>query len=136
MNSEEHQLSRKYMESFFSKYKLAARIMIICQKVILYLVIIQVFIFTIIAYFDSEMNFSLIIMSTWFVVIIISLYYLNTLFMATCTYVFMVSLYIRYRFRQVQDLIEIYLKRGNIFQIIKIIDISHIYPFCEKKLNI
>jgi len=115
MNSEEYQLNVKYMEMFLSSYKLAARIMIICRKMVLILIYINVFIFTIIAYFDNQMNFSIIIMSIWFVIVILTIFYGFSAFFISCLYTYVLSLYIQYRFRQVNDSIEIYLKKGNTF---------------------
>lgn len=129
MTSEEYQLNRRYKRKFCSIFKLVARITIISRKVILYLAFIQVFIFTIIAYFDLEMNFSIIIMSIWLVVLFISFYYMTTAFFTCSIYTYLISLYMKYRFRQVQDMIETYLQTGNIFQTIPNINNDHIYHF-------
>jgi len=129
INSEEHQLSRKYMDKFYSKFKLAVRIMIICWKISLLLFCIILFTSIIIAYFDPEMNFSIITMSIWFVILVISFYYAISIAYVASIYTYLISLYMKYRFKQVQDLIEIYLKRGNTFKSIQIIISSHIYTF-------
>jgi len=118
MNSEEYQLNRIYMDKFYSLYKLIIRIMMICRKIVSYFAYILILIFTTIAYFDSEMNFSIIIMSIWFLVTVITFYYAILIFFTASAYIYLISLYMKYRFRQVLDIIEIYLKRGNTFQTI------------------
>jgi len=132
INAEEYQLSRKYKEKFCSIYKLANRIMNICRKITLLFVYIVIFILTLIAYFDSEMNFSAIIMLIWSVIIVISYYYATSFCFIAGVYTYLTSLYMKYRFQQVQDLIEIYLKRGNTFQTILYMSNFHINPFHEK----
>jgi len=111
MNSLEYQLSRKYMEKFCSICKLAARIVIIFQQIILVYTYLCVLMFTTVAYFDSEMNFSIVIMSIWFVILILSMYYAFSIGLIAGVYTYLVCLYMKYRFQQLQDLIEIYLKR-------------------------
>jgi len=113
MNSEEYQLNRKYIDKFCSTCKLAARIMIICQKMGLLFIYIIILIFITIAY--CEMNYSIIIMLIWNVIIFVSWFYAISVFFIASVYAYLISLYLKYRFQQVQDLIEIYLKRGNIF---------------------
>jgi len=134
MNSEEYQLIRKYKEKFGRICKLAARIIIIYNKMALLVAYIHILTYTIIAYFDSEMNYSVIIMSIWHIILVLSIYYLFSLFLITCTYGCLIGLYIKYRFRQVQKLVEIYLKRGNYFRkILKLIVL--IYDCLLRKLN-
>jgi len=113
MNSEEYQLNSKYLEKFSSRSKLATRIMITGLNSTLVFLFILATIFTTIAYFDPEMDFSIVILSIWLLILIISLYYTLSIFFIANVYTYLVSLYMKYRLRQVQDLIEIYLKRGN-----------------------
>jgi len=126
MNSEEYQLGTKYKEKFCSIYKLAVRIMIIFRNMVLFFNYSAILIFTSIAYFDSDMNFSIIIMLIWHVIVVISFYYAISVYFICGVYTYLTLLYIKYRFQQVQDLIEIYLKRGNTFQIILYISNFHI----------
>jgi len=112
-NSEEYQLNSKYLEKFSSRSKLAAMILTIITKVVSILVYTFAIIFTAIAYFDSEMNFSIFIMSIWFVIVIICIHYAITVFFLCNAYMYIITLYIKYRFWQVEDLIEIYLERGT-----------------------
>jgi len=119
MNYEEYQINRKYMRKFYSILKLSARIMSIGRKVVLLIAFIQVFTFTIIAYFDPKMNFSVFIMLIWIVILFISFYYMSTVITICCVFSYMIALYMKYRFQQVEDMIDIYLQRGNTFQTIK-----------------
>jgi len=132
MNSEEYQLSRKYKDKFGSRCKLAVRILIIFWNIILYTLYIVVFILTTIAYYDSKMNFSIITMLIWMVILMLSMYYAISVNFIAGVYAYIISLHIMYRFQQLQDLTEICLKRGNVFQTIRNINRTHIYLFCEK----
>jgi len=118
MNSEEYQLSGKYMEKFLSSYKLAARITIICLKIVFILIDILVFTFMTLGYYDNQVDYSVIVVLIWLVIVLLSLYYALSNFIISCAYTYVLTQYMKYRFRQVQDLIEIYLKRGNAFQTI------------------
>jgi len=111
INSEEYQLNSNYLEKFSSRSKLAARLLAIILKAALIFVYTSVIIFTGIAYFDSKMNFSIFIMSIWFAILVICLYYTFTIIFVCNAYMYIIALYIKYRFQQVQDLIEVYLER-------------------------
>jgi len=113
MNSEEYQLNTKYLEKFSSRSKLAARILTIIMKSTVINGTIAIITFTAMAYFDSEMDFSIFIMFIWFVILTICWYYTHSVLMMSSLYIYLISLYMKYRLRQVQDLIEIYLKKGN-----------------------
>jgi len=114
MNSEEYLLNSKYLKKFSLKSKLAVRAMIIGLNLILFLAFMIAIVFATTAYFDPEMDFSIIIIMIWFLIIIISLYYAFSVLFIANVYTYIVSLYMKYRFRQIQDFIEIYLERGNI----------------------
>jgi hypothetical protein len=126
MNSDEYQLNRKYMRNSCTRYKLALRILFIFRKFFLFVAYSVTFLFTIIAYFDSEMNFSIIIMSIWLALLMISFYYTASFFFIAGVYNYVFSLYMKYRFQQVQDLIDLYFKRGNSIQKISNIDSIHV----------
>jgi len=115
INSKEYQLNRKYMVRFHSTYKLAARLLVICWKITFVFTSIMVLIFSTMAYIDSQLNFSIIMKPIWLVIVIMSLYNTVSHLFIFGVYTYLVTLYIKYRFQQVNDSIEIYLKRGNVF---------------------
>jgi len=116
-NLEEYKLNSKYLEKFSSRSKLAARILTIVMKAFSIFIYTGVIILTATAYLDSEMNFSIFIMWIWFVILIICLNYAITVLFVSNAFMYLIALYINYRFRQVQDLIEIYLERGITYKI-------------------
>jgi len=113
MNSDEYQLNNKYLRKFYLRSRLSIRLFIITWRIVLFLVLITVPIFTAIAYMDSEMDFSIIVMSIWLIIIIITSHSAVTTGVTICLYAHLISVYIQYRFQQIQDYIEVNLQRGK-----------------------
>jgi len=117
LNSEGYQLNIKYLEKFSSKSKLAVRILIIGLNLALLLMFVSTIIFVTIAYCDPEMDFSIVVMLIWWMILILAFYYVISIILIANVYTYLSSLYMKYRFQQVQDLIEIHLERGNILKL-------------------
>jgi hypothetical protein len=114
-NCEDFQLNEKYSKLFGAKCKFVA-----IQAIILIYISIVVFFLTFgafetIAYLDPNKDYSLILSIIWFILFMMSTYYALPL-MAFCTLgVFVITLYMKYRFLQVSELFEVS-KRFGIYQ--------------------
>jgi len=107
------QLNNKYLRKFSLRTRLSARLFTIIWKIGLILTFTIPLIFSTIAYFDSEIDFSIIVISIWLMILIISLHYAASILLIANIYMYNLSVYIKYRFQQIQDYIEIYLRRGK-----------------------
>jgi len=115
INSEEYQMSNEYLQKFSLRSKLAVRLVIMLMRIVSYVIYFFISLYTLIAYFDLEMDFSVIVMFVWFVILIMTTRYLASILAVGVLYLYIFSIYMKYRYRQLQKLIEIYLRTGNYY---------------------
>jgi len=113
MNSDRYQLNNKYLRKLSMRCKLSAMLSISIWKLVSFMCLIVPSLFMTIAYFDPDMDFSIIVMSIWLMLFIIAFQYSWSIILVISIYTYIISLYIKYRFQQIQDYIEIYLRRGK-----------------------
>ena len=109
-------LNSKHSKNFNRKFKIAVNLMFLLNYVLIFIYIILIAIVSIIAYMESNINLSLTFMFIWFVISAFGIFYVIPLLMMSTFFGYMVTLYLKIRFRQVSERIDICFKDGKIYK--------------------
>ncbi len=112
VNLDQHMLCSKYLRKFSKKSKIVIILFIIMDfslKIIL-VIIYGVLFFT--AYTPHGINYFYIIYSFWYSLLFITINSLSSIIFMYLFVLYIISMYLKYRFRQIYENLDIIVKRG------------------------
>jgi hypothetical protein len=109
----EYQLENKYLKKLSSRSKLGVVLMIIVCKTSIFLVCFFSSIFTTIACLDPNLNSNIFMTIFCTILLFFCTHYILSVVLIANLYSFLFTLYLKYRFQQIKDYIEIYSKTGK-----------------------
>jgi hypothetical protein len=113
---DEYQLSSKYSKKFAKRSKLAAILMVYAFNITYVMAVSTHAIFFIIAYFDPNVYHSIVVNVIWQVIYSFSTYHVLSLIFIFVYFMYIFSIYMKYRFKQIGDFLNIYARNGMIFK--------------------
>jgi hypothetical protein len=109
----EYQLENKYLKKFSLRSKLGVVLMIVVCKTSIFFVCFFSSIFATIACLDPNLNSNIFTTIFCTILVFFCTHYVLSVILIANLYSFVFTLYLKYRFQQIKDYIEIYSKTGN-----------------------
>jgi len=119
-NFDEYQLRPKYMEKFVKRSKLFAILMVYTFNITYFVSITGHAALFIVAYFDPNVYHSIVVNIIWQVIFSLSTYHTLSLLYIYVYIIYAFSIYMKYRFKQIGDYLDIYARKGTILKVWKV----------------
>jgi hypothetical protein len=112
VNFDQHMLCNKYLRKFSNKSRILIILSIIMDFSLKIILIIIYGVLCFIAYSPNGINYFYIIYSFWYFLLLIAINTVSSIIFIYLSLLVIVSLYLKYRFRQIYENLEIIIKRG------------------------